>query len=128
MLSADSAMEKERVRNHIFIMGQPISGSLAREAAGNFAIYGEFEEISPFGRGHINDTFLSRWNQAGTFEAGESEKAIAHWKESIRRAENPWAYRNLAQASIRRREYYPWIEKFMTCTSIYGPAITIRMI
>jgi Ser/Thr protein kinase RdoA (MazF antagonist) len=31
-----------------------------------FALYGEFEDASPFGNGHINDTFVSRWNQAGT--------------------------------------------------------------
>ena len=47
-------------------MGKPISDILLREIVNNFAIYGEFEEISPFGGGHINDTFLSHWNQAGT--------------------------------------------------------------
>ena len=31
-----------------------------------FAIYGEFIDTSSFGSGHINDTFQSRWNQAGT--------------------------------------------------------------
>jgi Ser/Thr protein kinase RdoA (MazF antagonist) len=31
-----------------------------------FAIYGEFIGASSFGGGHINDTFQSRWNQAGT--------------------------------------------------------------
>ncbi|GHT68323.1 mucin desulfatase [Spirochaetia bacterium] len=31
-----------------------------------FSIYGEFEAASPLGNGHINDTFLSQWNQAGT--------------------------------------------------------------
>jgi len=31
-----------------------------------FSIYGEHVEIRPFGNGHINDTFVSRWNQAGT--------------------------------------------------------------
>jgi Ser/Thr protein kinase RdoA (MazF antagonist) len=36
------------------------------EIAGQFAIYGEFEAAGPFGGGHINDTFLSQWNQAGT--------------------------------------------------------------
>jgi len=30
-----------------------------------FAIYGEFEEIEPFGAGHINQTYRSLWNQAG---------------------------------------------------------------
>jgi len=47
-------------------MGKPVSIDFAREAATNFAIYGEFEGIAPFGGGHINDTFLSHWNQAGT--------------------------------------------------------------
>jgi len=31
-----------------------------------FTIYGEFVSASSFGGGHINDTFQSRWNQAGT--------------------------------------------------------------
>jgi hypothetical protein len=31
-----------------------------------FSLYGELEELTPFGKGHINDTFLSRWNQAGS--------------------------------------------------------------
>ncbi|MCL2243892.1 MAG: aminoglycoside phosphotransferase family protein [Treponema sp.] len=33
---------------------------------GQFAIYGELTEIKAFGSGHINDTFQSRWNQAGS--------------------------------------------------------------
>ena len=36
------------------------------EIVSKFAIYGEFMEASPFGGGHINDTLLSRWDQAGT--------------------------------------------------------------
>lgn len=31
-----------------------------------FAVYGELEAIAPFGTGHINHTFASRWKQAGT--------------------------------------------------------------
>jgi hypothetical protein len=31
-----------------------------------FVIYGEFIGVSPFGTGHINDTYRSQWNQAGT--------------------------------------------------------------
>lgn len=31
-----------------------------------FSIYGEFIDASSFGSGHINDTFQSRWSQAGT--------------------------------------------------------------
>ncbi|GHV94777.1 mucin desulfatase [Spirochaetia bacterium] len=30
-----------------------------------FAIYGEFESAQPFGKGHINNTYRSVWNQAG---------------------------------------------------------------
>jgi hypothetical protein len=30
-----------------------------------FSIYGEFESAEPFGGGHINRTYRSRWNQAG---------------------------------------------------------------
>jgi len=47
-------------------MVQSKTTALAAEIVHEFAIYGEFEGISPFGTGHINDTFLSRWNQAGT--------------------------------------------------------------
>jgi hypothetical protein len=32
---------------------------------GRFTIYGELETVEPFGSGHINGTFRSRWNQAG---------------------------------------------------------------
>lgn len=31
----------------------------------DFSIYGDFIDAKPFGNGHINGTFLSRWNQAG---------------------------------------------------------------
>jgi Ser/Thr protein kinase RdoA (MazF antagonist) len=31
-----------------------------------FAVYGDFESVVPYGGGHINDTFVSSWNQAGT--------------------------------------------------------------
>ena len=31
-----------------------------------FALYGDFETASPYGTGHINSTFMSRWNQSGT--------------------------------------------------------------
>jgi hypothetical protein len=40
--------------------------SLLFDVIHQFAIYGEFESVEPFGSGHINDTFRSRWNQAGT--------------------------------------------------------------
>jgi Ser/Thr protein kinase RdoA (MazF antagonist) len=30
-----------------------------------FALYGDLLEAVPFGKGHINDTFVSRWDQAG---------------------------------------------------------------
>jgi Ser/Thr protein kinase RdoA (MazF antagonist) len=40
--------------------------SLFSGVAHQFAIYGEFESVEPFGSGHINSTFRSRWNQAGT--------------------------------------------------------------
>ncbi|MDR0503855.1 MAG: aminoglycoside phosphotransferase family protein [Treponema sp.] len=36
------------------------------DIANKFAIFGEFLDARSFGNGHINDTFQSRWNQAGT--------------------------------------------------------------
>ena len=36
------------------------------EIAGEFAIYGTLQDIWPMGKGHINDTFISSWNQGGT--------------------------------------------------------------
>jgi hypothetical protein len=30
-----------------------------------FSLYGDFEIAVPYGSGHINDTFMSRWDQAG---------------------------------------------------------------
>jgi Ser/Thr protein kinase RdoA (MazF antagonist) len=40
--------------------------SLLLDLVNQFSIYGEFETAAAFGTGHINDTFMSRWNQAGT--------------------------------------------------------------
>ena len=44
------------------------NNSLARlkEIVNDFFIYGDLQEISPLGNGHINDTFLSQWNQGGS--------------------------------------------------------------
>jgi hypothetical protein len=39
---------------------------LIEEIVHQFTIYGEFETAEPFGNGHINSTFRSIWNQAGT--------------------------------------------------------------
>jgi hypothetical protein len=39
---------------------------LVRAVLDEFAIFGELEEVAPFGNGHINDTFVSTWNQGGT--------------------------------------------------------------
>jgi Ser/Thr protein kinase RdoA (MazF antagonist) len=39
---------------------------LLREILDRFQIYGEPESLATFGGGHINDTFVSTWNQAGT--------------------------------------------------------------
>jgi tetratricopeptide (TPR) repeat protein len=36
-----------------------------------------------------------------SFERGNNEAAAAYWEESLKRAENPWACRNLALAKIR---------------------------
>lgn len=40
--------------------------SLLGDLVQEFSIFGEFEDAAPYGSGHINDTFVSRWNQAGT--------------------------------------------------------------
>jgi Ser/Thr protein kinase RdoA (MazF antagonist) len=37
-----------------------------RDVMKDFLIPGEFECAAPYGTGHINTTFVSRWNQAGT--------------------------------------------------------------
>jgi hypothetical protein len=39
---------------------------LLEAVLGHFSIYGDLEDIVPFGKGHINDTFVSTWNQGGT--------------------------------------------------------------
>jgi Ser/Thr protein kinase RdoA (MazF antagonist) len=39
---------------------------LVQAVLDQFAIFGEREDIVPFGKGHINDTFVSTWNQGGT--------------------------------------------------------------
>ncbi|QQO09493.1 phosphotransferase enzyme family protein [Breznakiella homolactica] len=40
--------------------------SLLYNILDRFALYGDFETAKPYGSGHINSTFMSRWNQAGT--------------------------------------------------------------
>ncbi|MCL2557149.1 MAG: aminoglycoside phosphotransferase family protein [Treponema sp.] len=42
-----------------------MSNAMLQEAIPQFAIYGDFVNAAPFGNGHINETFLSVWNQAG---------------------------------------------------------------
>jgi hypothetical protein len=37
----------------------------AGELIRDFAIYGDFLDAAPYGNGHINDTFVSRWDQGG---------------------------------------------------------------
>jgi aminoglycoside phosphotransferase (APT) family kinase protein len=44
---------------------QTVNTPLLRGILGRFAIYGEMETVEPFGSGHINSTYRSRWNQAG---------------------------------------------------------------
>jgi Ser/Thr protein kinase RdoA (MazF antagonist) len=39
--------------------------SLAKIEIKKYAIYGDFVKIAPYGKGHINQTFASVWNQAG---------------------------------------------------------------
>jgi Ser/Thr protein kinase RdoA (MazF antagonist) len=43
----------------------PSHWPLIRAVLDQFAISGEREDIVPFGKGHINDTFVSTWNQGG---------------------------------------------------------------
>ncbi|MDR2184695.1 MAG: hypothetical protein LBO80_03365 [Treponema sp.] len=44
--------------------------SLLTGILGEFAIYGDFETLTPFGSGHINDTFRSRLNGRPGFTGG----------------------------------------------------------
>ena len=37
-----------------------------KDVFSRFALYGDLESFKSFGKGHINNTFLSAWNQAGT--------------------------------------------------------------
>ena len=37
-----------------------------KDVFSRFALYGDLESFKSFGKGHINNTFLSTWNQAGT--------------------------------------------------------------
>ncbi|MDR0487101.1 MAG: aminoglycoside phosphotransferase family protein [Treponema sp.] len=45
---------------------QYMDPQMVADVVRQFYIYGEFISASSFGGGHINDTFQSRWNQAGT--------------------------------------------------------------
>jgi Ser/Thr protein kinase RdoA (MazF antagonist) len=48
--------------DYISIMDVKTAALIAHQ----FVIYGELENVEAFGNGHINDTFVSLWNQAGT--------------------------------------------------------------
>jgi len=39
--------------------------SLLKNILGQFVIYGECQDLAPFGTGHINQTLVSTWDQAG---------------------------------------------------------------
>jgi len=54
-----------------------MSNLVIKDIISQFAIYGEFLGARPFGNGHINDTFLSCWNQAGT-EVRYTHQRINH--------------------------------------------------
>jgi hypothetical protein len=90
-----------------------------------FAIYGEFSGASSFGCGHINDTFQSRWNQAGTIVRYTHQRinnrifihpdkvmenivrVTEHITEKYRRAgEGDWSRRSLTV--VPARDGKPW--------------------
>ena len=90
-----------------------------------FAIYGEFVDASSFGGGHINDTFQSRWNQAGTIVRYTHQRinhkvfvhpdkvmenivrVTSHIAEKYRCAgENNWSRRSLTV--VPARDGNPW--------------------
>ncbi|AEF84335.1 MdsC protein [Treponema primitia ZAS-2] len=89
-----------------------------------FAIYGEFESAEPFGSGHINATFRSRWNQAGVpvrylhqrinekvflrpHEVMENiQRVTAHITEKLRGAPG-WSRRTLTL--VPGRDGKPWV-------------------
>ncbi|GHV84978.1 mucin desulfatase [Spirochaetia bacterium] len=90
-----------------------------------FAIYGEFEGASSFGGGHINDTFLSKWNQAGITvrythqrinhhifvhpdEVMENiERVTNHIREKLRAAgETDWSRRTLTVVPAKDGKLY----------------------
>jgi hypothetical protein len=106
------------------IVGQKTA--LLAEILGDFFIYGDFEELSPFGKGHINDTFLSCWNQAGSKVRYTHQRINDHVftrpdevMENIERVtrhiREKLAARNLGDASRRTltvipsRDGKPWV-------------------
>ena len=90
-----------------------------------FAIYGEFISASSFGSGHINDTFQSMWNQAGSTvrythqrinqrvfvhpdEVMENiQRITSHITEKLKKAgENDWSRRSLTV--VPAKDGKPW--------------------
>jgi Ser/Thr protein kinase RdoA (MazF antagonist) len=100
--------------------------SLLLGALPQFAIYGEFESAEPFGGGHINNTYRSRWNQAGTrvrythqrineqvfARPGEVmeniERVTRHIAEKLIRAGTPDRSRRVLTV-IPSRDGKPWV-------------------
>jgi hypothetical protein len=99
---------------------------LAREAIGAFALYGDMTGVEPYGGGHINDTFVSMWDQGGTHvrylhqrineqvftrpgEVMENiERVTKHIAQKlISQGELPWTRRTLAV--IPAKDGKPWV-------------------
>ncbi|MDR2630277.1 MAG: aminoglycoside phosphotransferase family protein [Spirochaetaceae bacterium] len=91
-----------------------------------FTIYGEVESAEPYGSGHINHTFMSQWDQAGTkvryLHQRINEKVFAHpdeVMENIRRVTGHIAAKLAAAGTPERsrrtltvvpaRDGKPWI-------------------
>jgi hypothetical protein len=100
--------------------------ALAREAIGGFVLYGDMIDAEPYGGGHINDTFVSMWDQGGTAvryihqrinvevftrprEVMENiERVTKHIaRKLIARGELPWSRRTLTV--IPSKDGKPWV-------------------
>jgi tetratricopeptide (TPR) repeat protein len=68
---------------------------------GSFVMGNEWERLLALSPARKTDWLTPYHLGVIAFEKGDSEKAGAFWQESIRQAENPWAYRNLAQVAIQ---------------------------
>jgi len=82
---------------------------------GSFVIGSEWERLLCASPARDDDWLTPYHLGVIYFERGETRKAVASWKESIKRRKNAWAYRNLALAAVKMNNLRAALENYRLC-------------